>query len=94
MGTRPETPYTAGPKVRFTRRGEEISTPWMTVAMAAAYARVGSKLLRREIAAGRLRAARIGGRRDIRILSEWIDQWLVQSSTPVEIRPLREARRG
>ena len=51
-------------------------TPWFRVNEAAAYARCGRKLLYREIAAGRLRAARIGGRREIRTRREWLDAWL------------------
>ena len=60
-------------------------TPWLTIAEARQVAKCGSKVLYREIKAGRLRAARIGSRRDIRIHREWIDAWLLASSTPVEI---------
>ncbi|MDP3720032.1 MAG: helix-turn-helix domain-containing protein [Acidobacteriota bacterium] len=68
-------------------------TPWLTVAEAATRARVGRKTIYREIAAGRLRAAVVGGRRDFRLLDAWVDEWLMQSSEPAEIlRPLREAR--
>jgi len=42
--------------------------------------------LYREIKAGRLRAARLGGRREIRLLAEWIDDWLRAKAEPVEIR--------
>jgi excisionase family DNA binding protein len=58
----------------------------LTVAESAERARVGRKTIYRAIKAGRLRAAVIGGRRDFRILAEWIDEWLTRSSTPVEIR--------
>jgi hypothetical protein len=44
------------------------------------------KLIYREIAAGRLRAARVGGRRDLRLLVAWLDEWLTTSSTPVAIQ--------
>jgi excisionase family DNA binding protein len=60
-------------------------TPWLTVAEASEIAKCGTKLIYREVKAGRLRAARIGSRRDIRIHRDWIDEWLVASSTPVEI---------
>jgi excisionase family DNA binding protein len=43
-------------------------------------------LLYREIKAGRLRSARIGARRDIRIHRDWIDEWLIAASTPMEVR--------
>ncbi len=60
--------------------------PWLTGREAAQRARVGVKLIYREVAAGRLRAARVGGRRDLRFLPSWVDAWLEASSTPVEIR--------
>jgi excisionase family DNA binding protein len=52
------------------------TTPWLRVGEAAEYARCGRKLLYREVAAGRLRAARVGGRREIRTRCEWLDEWL------------------
>jgi excisionase family DNA binding protein len=68
-----------------------ISSPWLTVAESASYARCGVKLIYREIAAGRLRAARVGGRRDLRLLATWIDEWLTTSSMPVVIQIDRRA---
>lgn len=62
------------------------SGPWLTAQEAAARALVGVNLIYREVAAGRLRAARVGGRRDLRFRTEWIDQWLDATATPVEIR--------
>jgi excisionase family DNA binding protein len=62
---------------------------WLTLQQAADAAQVGPKLLRREIKAGRLRAAKIGGRGDIRIHREWLDAWLVASSTPIELTARR-----
>jgi excisionase family DNA binding protein len=52
------------------------TTPWLRIGEAAEYARCGRKLLYREVAAGRLRAARVGGRREIRTRREWLDEWL------------------
>jgi excisionase family DNA binding protein len=60
-------------------------SPWLTVKEACAVAKVGIKLIYREVAAGRLRAARIGSRRDIRIHREWIHSWLEASAKPVEM---------
>ena len=68
-------------------------SPWLTVAEAAERARCGRKVIYREIKAGRLRAAVVGGRRDLRLLANWVDQWLEATSTPIEVRPLREVRR-
>jgi excisionase family DNA binding protein len=62
------------------------NSPWLTVTQAAARAQVGPKTIYREVAAGRLRAARVGGRRDLRFLAEWVDAWLVATATPVECR--------
>lgn len=58
------------------------TSPWRTVAEAAERARSGEKLIYREVQAGRLKAARVGGRRELRFRDEWIDQWLEQSATP------------
>jgi excisionase family DNA binding protein len=60
-------------------------TPWRTVDEAAARAKVSDKTIYRAIADGMLRAARVGGRRAVRLRDEWIDQWLERESTPVEI---------
>jgi excisionase family DNA binding protein len=57
-------------------------SPWLTVAEAADRAKVGRKMIYREIRAGRLRAAVVGGRRDYRLLGEWVDAWLLASTTP------------
>jgi len=65
---------------------DNTPTPWLTVPEAAQRARVGAKAIYSEIRAGRLRAARVGGRRDIRIRAVWVDSWLDQASTPVEVR--------
>ncbi len=66
--------------------GEALQTPWLTVKEAAARARCGSKLIYREVRAGRLRAARVGGRRELRFLDQWIDEWLVRCSTVQDVR--------
>jgi hypothetical protein len=39
----------------------------------------------REVRAGRLRAARIGGRRELRLRPEWVDAWLDQTSAVVTV---------
>ena len=61
-------------------------SPWLTVREAAERARCGSKLIYREVKAGRLKAARVGGRRELRLLAEWIDAWLIEQSTIQEVR--------
>ena len=62
------------------------TTDWLTVKQARTITQCGAKVLYNEIKAGRLRAARIGLRRDIRIHKDWIAEWLVNCSAPVEVR--------
>lgn len=62
-----------------------IPSRWLTAKQSSAYVQASEKLIYREVKAGRLRAARIGGRRDLRFLAEWLDAWLERSATPVEI---------
>lgn len=65
--------------------GSETVVPapptWLTVKEAAGRARCGPKLIYREVAAGRLRAVRVGGGRTLRFKAEWIDAWLEASSS-------------
>ena len=63
----------------FPERSPSLSSPWLTVKEAADRARCGVKTVYREVAAGRLKAARIGGRRELRFLAAWVDQWLSAS---------------
>lgn len=65
---------------------ETANAAWLTVKGACERAHVGTKLIYREVAAGRLKAARVGGRRDLRFRPEWIDQWLDATATPVEVQ--------
>jgi excisionase family DNA binding protein len=62
-------------------------SPWLTVDEAARRARCGLKTIYREVRAGRLRAARVGGRRELRLLSVWVDEWLVRSTTVSGVTP-------
>ena len=57
---------------------------WLRLDQAARLAQVSTATLRREIAARRLRHARVGGRKAIRIRPEWLDAWLETTSTPME----------
>ena len=46
---------------------------WLTVREAAAHARCGVKTVYREVVAGRLKAARLGGRRSLSFRQHWVD---------------------
>ena len=63
------------------------TSPWLVVSEAAKRARVGPKVIYREVRAGRLRAARVGGRRELRFRAEWIDEWLLAESEPRQVEP-------
>lgn len=63
-------------------------TPWLNLAEASAYARRGRRFLAREVKAGRLKAAVVGGRRELLFKREFIDQWLEDQATPI-VMPLR-----
>ncbi len=63
-----------------------ITAVWLTVEQAAARAQVGEKTIYKEVRAGRLRAARVGGRRQLRFRVEYVDAWL-ESCVPSETKP-------
>ena len=70
---------------------------WLTVREAAAHARCGVKTVYREVVAGRLRAARVGGRRSLRFRSAWVDAWIEDSAlggSPGEVRERHETPRA
>ena len=64
----------------------ETQSSWLVVKESAARGRCGPKTIYREIRAGRLRAARVGGRREYRLRPEWVDEWLERSSMPIEVK--------
>jgi excisionase family DNA binding protein len=59
-------------------------TVWLTLRRAAARAAVSEATIKREVSRGRIRFARVGGRRSLRFRAEWIDAWLDTSTTPIE----------
>jgi len=65
----------------------QIATPWLTVDEAAARAKCGERSIYNAVRAGKLRAARLGGRRELRFLQEWVDGWLLATSTAVVVNP-------
>lgn len=58
---------------------------WLTVKQAAERAQVAPWTIYHEVRAGRLRAARIGGRRELRFRPAYIDEWLEASAQPREV---------
>ncbi len=60
-------------------------TPWLTSTEAAAYLKRGKRFVLREIKAGRLRGARVGGRGEILTRAEWCDQFVEDQSAPVTV---------
>jgi excisionase family DNA binding protein len=67
------------------------STPWMTLAQAAEYLHRGRRFISREVRAGRLRAARIGGRGEILTSRIWCDQYVEDQATPIMLTARRRA---
>lgn len=60
--------------------------PWLTLQQSADHAQVHPDSLRRAIKIGRIRHARVSGRKAIRIRRSWVDAWLEADATPVEVR--------
>lgn len=70
-----------------------MDTPWLTFGDNSAQERAkrSRRFLSKEVKAGRLRAAVVGGRRELYFRPEWIDQWLEDQSTPVLMPSRRRA---
>ncbi len=66
---------------------DQIPVFWLTAREAAERARTSTKLIYRAVAAGQLRAARVGGRRDLRFRAQWIDEWLESTASFEVIKP-------
>lgn len=77
-----ELTYRSQPRHRRSAPVTPVTeSPWLTVHEAAERCKCGVKVIYREVKAGRLRAARIGGRRELRLLAAWVDEWLIASTT-------------
>ncbi|HXG89317.1 MAG TPA: helix-turn-helix domain-containing protein [Vicinamibacterales bacterium] len=66
-------------------------SPWLTASEAAEYLKRGRRFVLREVHAGRLRAARIGGRGEILTRGEWCDQYVTDQASPVAVASRRSA---
>ena len=65
--------------------GTVAVSPWLTIREAAGRAKCGERSIYNATRSGKLRAARLGGRRELRFLPEWVDAWLIETSTPVVV---------
>ena len=67
----------------FRKAGIQMNeNHWLKVEEAAARAQCGPGTIRREVRRGHLRGARLGGRRELRFLLEFVDAWLLASEAP------------
>jgi excisionase family DNA binding protein len=55
-----------------------MTSPWLTVTDGATYARVSRDTIYTACERGELRHVRVGGRRSIRLRTDWLDAWLEQ----------------
>jgi excisionase family DNA binding protein len=55
---------------------DACASPWLTVLQAAKRAQCSDALIYRVIRAGKLKAARLGERRELRIKVSWLDAWI------------------
>lgn len=65
---------------------------WLTTDEAALRARCGEKIIYRAARSGKLRCAKVGGRRELRFRPLWIDQWLESLVPQEDVQPTREER--
>jgi excisionase family DNA binding protein len=69
---------------RFEIQHQPNAEIWLTLRHAAARAAVSEATIKREVSRGRIRCARVGGRRSLRFRAEWVDAWLERTAKPVE----------
>ncbi|MBI3491815.1 MAG: helix-turn-helix domain-containing protein [Acidobacteria bacterium] len=55
---------------------------WLTIRDAADRACCQTATIQRAVRSGRLRAARVDGREELRFLESWIDEWLIDQLLP------------
>jgi excisionase family DNA binding protein len=69
-------PESLPPPLTAAAESPDPSSRWLTAAQAARRANVGKETIYAAVRAKRLRAARVGGRRELRFLAAWVDAWL------------------
>lgn len=83
------TKHSKARRQRLAHAPSAIPSPWLTANDAAQYLHRGRRFVRKEIAAGRLRAAIVGDRREILTRAEWLDAWVTDQARAVAL-PLRQ----
>ena len=64
-----------------------MTTRWKNATAAGLYlGNTSRRFVLREVRAGRLRAARIGGRGEVITCDEWLDEYVMNQAQPVPIR--------
>jgi excisionase family DNA binding protein len=61
------------------------ASPWLTLGEAGPYVHKGKRFLVREVKAGRLKAARVGGRGEYLTRRDWLDQWVESMASPIPV---------
>jgi hypothetical protein len=65
---------------------------WWNLRDSGKHVKRSPRFLAREVKAGRLRAARIGGRGEYMLRPEWLDEWMESQTAPILV--IRERRRA
>lgn len=66
---------------------------WLTVAEGAEYAGVSRDTIYTAVERGELRHVRIGGRRSIRLRTQWIDEWLERHARGASREPATQVHK-
>jgi len=70
-------------KRRPREAANALGSLWRNLREGSAYAHQGPRKLRKAVEAGHLRAARIGGRKELFFKTEWLDGWIENQTVPV-----------
>lgn len=68
---------------------EGVVNQWWTCKETAVYLRKSPAFVRSEVKAGRLKAARVGSRRDVLCCAKWCDEWVASQAEVHLFRPRR-----
>jgi hypothetical protein len=68
-----------------------VQSPWLNLELAAAYLFRSRRFVRKQIRQGKLRAALVGGKKEILTRREWCDDWAAEQAAPVPFPTRRRA---